>query len=153
MRFWLNKGVDGFRVDAVPHLCEDDRFADEPLTGNPNPNDYGYTEKIYTKDQPRTYEMVKGWREVLDEFPGDKVMMIEAYANISMTMKYYEYGAHFPFNFGLISETNRDSKAVDFKTVIDRWMLNMPAGATANWVVSRTRETSSNLGYLQVSPD
>jgi len=142
MRFWLDKGVDGFRVDAVPHLCEDTRYLDEPLTGNPNPEDYGYTDKAYTKDQPRTYEMVKEWRQVLDEYT-DRIMMIEAYANITMTMKYYVYGAHFPFNFGLITDTDKDSKAADFKNVIDRWMSNMPdSKEIANWVVSRAREKS-----------
>lgn len=116
---------------------------DEPLTGNPNPDDYGYTDKIYTKDQLRTYEIVKEWRRVLDEYE-DKVMMMEVYANMTMTIKYYVYGAHFPFNFGLISDTNRDSKAADFKRVIDTWMLNMPfVGGPANWVVSRMKETYS----------
>ncbi|XP_011135578.2 alpha-glucosidase isoform X2 [Harpegnathos saltator] len=134
IRFWLNKGVDGFRVDAVPHLCEHQGFPNEPLTGNANPNDYGYTDKIYTKDQPRTYEVTRGWRSVLDEYPGDKVMMIEAYSNITMTMKYYQYGAHFPFNFGMITDTSRDSTAADLKTMINKWMLNMPTDATANWV-------------------
>ncbi|XP_024888279.1 alpha-glucosidase-like [Temnothorax curvispinosus] len=134
MRFWLDKGVDGFRVDAIPHLCEDVRFLDEPLTGNPNPEDYGYTHKIYTKDLPRTYEIVKGWREVTDEY-SERVMMMEAYANMTMTMKYYVYGAHFPFNFGFVAETNQDSKATDFKRLIDRWMVNMPVlRGTANWV-------------------
>lgn len=142
LRFWLNKGVDGFRIDAVPHLCEDSEFLDEPLTGNPNPNDYGYTDKVYTKDQQHTYEVVKGWRKVLNEY-SNKVMMIEAYSNITMTMKYYVYGAHFPFNFGLITDTNKDSKPADFKRMIDRWMLNMPVlDGTANWVVSRARGTS-----------
>jgi len=142
MRFWLDKGVDGFRMDAVPHLCEDVRFLDEPLTDNSNPNDYGYTHKIYTKDLPHTYEVVKGWREVLNEYLDEKIMMIEAYANMTMTIKYYVYGAHFPFNFGFITDTNQDSKAIDFKRLIDRWMVNMPIlRATANWVVSRVRET------------
>lgn len=127
-------------MDAIPHLCEDLRFLDEPLTGNPNPKDYGYTHKIYTTNHPRTYEMVKGWREVLNEYSDQKVMMMEAYANMTMTMKYYVYGAHFPFNFGLITDTNRDSKAIDYKTLIDRWMINMPIlRGTANWVVSRER--------------
>ncbi|XP_050459031.1 alpha-glucosidase-like [Cataglyphis hispanica] len=135
LRFWLDKGVDGFRVDAVPHLCENVSFADEPLTGNPDPDDYGYTDKIYTKDQPRTYEMVKGWREVMDEYPDEKIIMMEAYANMTMTIMYYINGAHFPFNFGLITDTNRDSTAADFKNVIDRWMMNMPfVSGTANWV-------------------
>lgn len=116
---------------------------DEPLTGNPNPDDYGYTDKIYTKDQLRTYEIVQGWRQVLDEYQ-DKAMMMEVYANLTMTIKYYVYGAHFPFNFGLISDTNRDSKAADFKKVIDSWMLNMlVVDGPANWVVSRMKETYS----------
>ncbi|TGZ56900.1 Alpha-glucosidase, partial [Temnothorax longispinosus] len=135
MRFWLDKGVDGFRVDAIPQLCEDVRFLDEPLTGNPNPEDYGYTHKIYTKSQPRTYEIVKKWREVIDEY-SERVMMMEANGNITHTMKYYVYGAHFPFNFGFLDETNQDSKATDFKRLIDRWMVNMPVlRGTANWVL------------------
>lgn len=137
IRFWLEKGVDGFRVDAVPHLCEDERLLDEPVTGTTkDPNNYGYTDKIYTTHLPRTYEMVLGWRQVLDEFPQPKFMMIEAYANISMTMKYYRYGAHYPFNFGLITNVGKDSKSADFKNLIDTWMTNMPDGAIANWVVS-----------------
>ncbi|XP_071652889.1 alpha-glucosidase-like [Temnothorax longispinosus] len=135
LRFWLDKGVDGFRVDAVPHLCEDVRFLDEPLTGDPDPEVYGYTYKIYTEDQPRTYEIVKEWREVLNEYSGQKVMLIEAYTNMTMTLKYYVYGANFPFNFDFITDTNQDSKAIDFKRVIDRWTVNMPVlRATANWV-------------------
>jgi len=146
MRFWLDKGVDGFRVDAVPLLCEDIRYLDEPLTGNANPRDYAYTHKTYTKDQPGTYEIVKGWRQVLDEYPDERIMMIEAYANITMTMKYYLHGAHFPFNFGLITDTSKDSKAADFKNLIDQWMSNMPVlKGTANWVVSRARKTFLNL--------
>ncbi|TGZ32847.1 Uncharacterized protein DBV15_11689 [Temnothorax longispinosus] len=149
MRFWLDKGVDGFRVDAIPFLCEDVRFLDEPLTGNPNPKDPGYTYKTPYKNfspfldrfwparthQPRTYEIVRGWREVMDEYT-ERVMMMEAYANMTMTMKYYVYGAHFPFNFGFITDTNKDSKATDFKRLIDGWMVNMPVlRGTANWVV------------------
>ena len=136
MRFWLNKGVDGFRIDAVPHLCEDERFLDEPLSGDTDdPNNYGYTLKTYTKDQPKTYEIVRGWRSVLDEYKKpSRVMMIEAYANMSQTMKYYEAGAHFPFNFGLITEMNNDSKASDYKRMIDDWISNMPPRCTANWV-------------------
>lgn len=129
--------MDGFRVDAVPNICEDQRFLDEPLSGTTNdPNDYAYTRKIYTKDVPGTYDVVKGWSEVLAEYSGDKVMLIEAYTDIPMTMKYYTSGASGPFNFGMIIDLHNQSTAADFKHVIDRWMSNMPEGATANWVVS-----------------
>lgn len=51
MKFWLEKGVDGFRVDAVNHLFEDEDFNDEPETGlDADPNSYGFTNHYYTKD-------------------------------------------------------------------------------------------------------
>lgn len=143
LRFWLDKGVNGFRIDAIPFLCEDQRFLDEPVTDNPDPNDPGHTQKIYTQGQQRTYDMVKRWRKVFDEYlPEEKIMMMEAYSNLTATMKYYVYGSHFPFNFYLITDTNKDSRAADYKRVVDMWMLNMPVDGTANWVVGRTRERS-----------
>lgn len=51
MRFWLRKGVAGFRIDAVNHLFEAEDFPDEPLTGtDADPLSYGYTHHYYTKD-------------------------------------------------------------------------------------------------------
>lgn len=54
LTFWLDKGADGFRIDAVNHLFEDPAMRDEPLTGDTNdPSNYGYTKHIYTKDMVR----------------------------------------------------------------------------------------------------
>lgn len=51
LHFWLEKGVNGFRVDAVNHLFEDAKLRDEPLTGKTDDmNSYEYTKHIYTKD-------------------------------------------------------------------------------------------------------
>lgn len=67
-------------------------------------------------------------------------MMVEAYTNITNTMKYYgnatHAGAHFPFNFGIINNINNDTNAAGLKGAIDEWFAYMPAGAWANWVVS-----------------
>lgn len=50
--FWLNKGVAGFRVDAINHMFEDQRYLDEPRNQfNTDPNSYDYLTHIYTKDQ------------------------------------------------------------------------------------------------------
>lgn len=57
-------------------------------------------------------------------------------------MKYYESddgtrkGSHMPFNFLMISDLNKYSKAQDFVAIINEWMSHMPTGETANWVVS-----------------
>lgn len=70
MEFWLNKGVDGFRVDAIPHLFEHKDFLDEPRTNTPNVTDveYRYLDHIYTIDQPETYELVENWKKYLDHY-------------------------------------------------------------------------------------
>lgn len=51
LRFWLEKGAGGFRIDAVNHLYEVEDLRDEPLTGlTDDPNSYSYTHHHYTKD-------------------------------------------------------------------------------------------------------
>lgn len=51
LKFWLELGAAGFRVDAINHLFEVEDFRDEPLNDDDtNPNSYGYTHKHYTKD-------------------------------------------------------------------------------------------------------
>ena len=53
LKFWTDKGVDGFRMDAVPWLFEDPDFKDEPLSGWSNdPEDYLYLYHIYTFHYP-----------------------------------------------------------------------------------------------------
>lgn len=149
LRFWLRRGFDGFRVDALPYICEDMRFLDEPLSGETNdPNKTEYTLKIYTHDIPETYNVVRKFRDVLDEFPQPKHMLIEAYTNLSMTMKYYDYGADFPFNFAFIKNVSRDSNSSDFKKLIDNWMTYMPPSGIPNWVVSNKLIFSKKLNNV-----
>lgn len=152
MRFWLRKGVDGFRVDSSGFLYEDKLYRDEPLSGKTNdPNNPDYTIKTYTTDQPESYEIVRVFRQVLDEFEQPKLLMMEDYASLPAVMKYYRYGADLPFNFALIMQVDKNSKASDFKKVIDQWMSNMPAGGTANWVVSYfTKYFSCNITFYSM---
>ncbi|XP_046826177.1 maltase 1-like [Vespa crabro] len=142
IRFWLRKGVDGFRIDAVPHLFESDDLRDEPRSfdRSATKRDYTYLDHIYTKDDPRTYELVKSWRKVLDDYSDannedEKVMMTEAYTSLENTTKYYQYGSHIPFNFKLITDVNQNSTASDFKKIIDTWMVHTPSTGSANWVL------------------
>lgn len=74
LRFWLHKGIDGFRIDAIHHAFEiapdwDGNYADEPRNDwNQDPEDYGYTNHIFTADQPETKHLVFEWRAILDQF-------------------------------------------------------------------------------------
>ncbi|XP_049871092.1 maltase A1-like [Pectinophora gossypiella] len=149
--FWFKKGVDGFRLDAIPHLMEAEpdasgRYPDEPLSGNLwlTPDQPGYTTQIHVRDLIELYDVVYEWRTFSDQWQrengGDtKALLAEAYANITMTMLYYgdergRLGAHFPFNFDFITSLWGGSNARDFAFIIQRWLTYMPRGKTANWV-------------------
>ncbi|KAJ8729754.1 hypothetical protein PYW08_001335 [Mythimna loreyi] len=151
MKFWLDKGVDGFRVDALPYMMEADpadhggKYPDDPLSGLSQfePHQLGYTIPLYTKDLIELYDIVYEWREFIDDYTkkagGDtRVIFSEGYANITMTMLYYgneqgAIGAHFPFNFDFITDVSAKSNARDFVYTILKWLTYMPYGAVANW--------------------
>jgi hypothetical protein len=72
LRFWLDLGVDGFRVDAVRHLIENDQYRDEPLSQDVKDVDpnvmyiaYNHTE---TADQSGSYELIRRWRKFFDQY-------------------------------------------------------------------------------------
>ena len=115
MRFWLDRGVDGFRVDAVSQLYEDPNFADEIPAANPGaalPEDYRYwVHDQITFNRPETYDVIAEMRSVLKEYDDTdgqhRVLMTEAYVPVDSLIKYYGNetyrSADFPFNFGLIT--------------------------------------------------
>lgn len=142
--FWLTKNIVGFRVDAFNHMFENASFPDEPVSGNTNDiNSYEYLSHIHTKDQQETFEMIYNWRQYFDEFArknnvSDKILMVEVYASIEDTMRYYRapngtIGSHMPFNFQLIY-VGQPLTAVNVKQNIDHWLNYMPPGHTPNWV-------------------
>ncbi|XP_039437600.1 maltase 1-like [Culex pipiens pallens] len=146
LRFWMGKGASGFRVDAVNHMFEDAEFRDEPVVDPSDPLRYGYTNLMYTNSLLETYDVIGHWRRVIDDYAKEHdretiIMMTEAYTSMDMIMRFYESDdgveqrAHFPFNFAMITELNAQSKARDFKYVIDRFLENMPRGKVTNWVL------------------
>lgn len=80
LRFWFDRGVDGFRVDAIHHLVEDEEGRDNP----PNPNwrpGMAPTKRwlqIRTVDQPEVHACIQGMRRISDSYP-QKLMIGEAY--------------------------------------------------------------------------
>ena len=69
LRFWLNLGVSGFRIDAVPHFFEDERFLDEEIVPDKNPDTYESVTRKYTYNlQPEINDLLAKFRSILDEF-------------------------------------------------------------------------------------
>ncbi|SER52335.1 alpha-glucosidase [Tranquillimonas rosea] len=136
MRFWFDRGVDGFRVDAAEHLTPDDQLRDNL----PNP-DWRVEEgparslfRTYSSHQPEGFEIVREMRQVADEYPG-RVLVGEAYGTLDEVMLYYGEtgdGFHLPFNFELITAPWDPLHIADFA---DTYEGALPAGAWPNWVL------------------
>lgn len=149
MRFWLDKGADGFRLDAVALLYEvKDLHTDEPLSGwTSDTLSYDYTLHYYTRDLDEVYEMIYEWRELADDyqrvFGGDRrLLMSEAYVNLTEYPRYFvsrdnasRFGSEMPFNFLPLEGLNIDSSADDFYRIINQVIDAVPKGTQLNWVM------------------
>ncbi|EFN63688.1 Maltase 1 [Camponotus floridanus] len=141
LTFWLDTGIDGFRVDSAAFIFEDKKLRDEPrsnATGE-TPQDYGYLNHIYTTDQIASYELFGSWKKYLDEYADEdnqdqKLLVMEAYTSFPHTIQYYDYNV-LPFNFMFIVNLTAKSSAKDFKEKIDLWINSIPHGEVSNWVV------------------
>lgn len=70
----MDRGVVGFRFDALKHLYESDSFLDEPCIGSEKEcaTQYFSLNHTYTVDQPETTEIIKEWREFIDNHTRNK---------------------------------------------------------------------------------
>ncbi|WP_445492174.1 alpha-amylase family glycosyl hydrolase [Rhodopseudomonas sp. RCAM05734] len=152
MRFWLRRGVDGFRVDVIWHLIKDGEFRDNPVNPNFNagrpPHEAVLT--LHSADQPEVQEVVAEMRRVVDEFD-DRVLIGEVYLPVERLVAYYGKdlsGANLPFNFALLSAP---WNAREIAALIDRYEQALPLGAWPNWVLGNhdRPRVASRVGAAQ----
>ena len=136
MKFWLSKGIDGFRMDVLWLLIKDGQFRDNL----PNPDYTGGSTfwsvlPTWTADQPETHEIVHEMRGLLEGY-GGRVLIGEIYLDVDKLVTYYGTSerpeAHLPFNFHLIQS---DWKAESIAELIRRYEAALPAGAWPDWVL------------------
>lgn len=136
MRFWLDRGVDGFRVDVMHHIVKDRDLRDNPPNPDWQPGLSPYREllTIHTVDLPEVQEIVTQMRAVLEEYE-DRMMVGEIYLPVERIMAYYGasgQGAHLPFNFQLIG---LPWKARDIAAAVERYEALLPSFGWPNWVL------------------
>lgn len=140
LRFWLDRGVDGFRIDAIAFLLEDPQLRDEPI--NPNHDQdcdkdcQDYLNHIYTRNYVGIHNVIRGWRQVLNSYPGNRFMVGEAYESTRTVVTYYGQDLdefHFPFNFFLL--VNNDWTGTKVNSLVKEWLTHMPSGGWPNWVL------------------
>ena len=126
IRFWLRRGADGFRLDAVNYLYEDPQLRDNPVLPELR---FGSTteheqEKKYNRDLPEVQDAMVRLRAFNDSINPESVLVGEAYVpKWEELMRYYgpaDNGVHLPFNFFLVMEPARSQlKAPVFRSVIE----------------------------------
>jgi alpha-glucosidase len=153
MRFWLDKGVDGFRVDVLWHLVKDDQWRDNPPNPDHDPqreSQYNALLPAFSTDQPEVHDVVAELRSVIDEYD-DRLLIGEIYLPISKLVAYYgveRSGAHLPFNFQLVT-TPWDAGRV--RAVADEYDASVPADEWPNWVLGNHDQSriASRVGPAQ----
>ncbi len=136
LRFWLDRGVDGFRVDVLWLLIKDDQFRDNPPNPAFLPDQASINSllHVYNSDRPEVQEVVAEMRRVLDNY-SERVLIGEIYLPIKRLVAYYGKdlsGAQLPFNFQLI-QTAWNAAAV--AKLVDQYEAALPAGGWPNWVL------------------
>ena len=152
MRFWLDKGVDGFRVDVMWHMIKDEQLRDNPVNPHYQPHmpTYDQVLPVYSTDQPEVHDIVRKMRQVLDAYP-ERMMIGEIYLPIHKLVTYYgtdSSGAHLPFNFLLLS---MPWDAQKIAAAIDEYEGALPADGWPNWVLGNHDQPriTSRVGLQQ----
>jgi len=136
LRFWLERGVDGFRVDVLWHLIKDEQFRDNPV--NPDwregADPYQRLLELHTTDQAEVHAVVTRMRRLVDQYQ-DRVLIGEIYLPVERLVQYYGVnlsGVQVPFNFQLLLAKWH---ARDIARIISQYEAALPKGGWPNWVL------------------
>ncbi|CAN5588068.1 alpha-amylase family glycosyl hydrolase [soil metagenome] len=153
LKFWLDRGVDGFRIDAAHYVGKDEQFRDNPpappgaMTMHKPMGDYDRQLHLYDKGRPFAHEVYQGIRRFVDEYAedagcDDRLLIGEMHLYDWDEWASY-YGPelnefHLPYNFGLLITDWTASDSAELINAIER---ALPEGAWPNWVVGNHDES------------
>ena len=153
LRFWLDRGVDGFRIDVLWLLLKDEQFRDNPMNPYWKPGDAPDKRQfdLYTGDQPGMHEIGRELRAVVDSY-GERILIGELYLPIDRMVQYYGEQLdeiHLPFNFQLVLMPTWEASAI--QQIVDAYAGTLPPGAWPNWVLGNhdQRRIASRVGQEQ----
>jgi len=137
LRFWFERGVDGFRIDVLWHLIKARGLPDNP----PNPayrarmGEMHRVLQVNSTDQPEVHAIAGEMRRIADGF-GERVLIGEIYLPLDRLMHYYGAGGapgvHLPFNFQLV---DAPWDARELRSMLVAYEAALPPGGWPNWVL------------------
>lgn len=146
-RFWLERGVDGFRVQAANFLFETENLPFEGIVDiNGDRTSRSNLDLQNSMNRPQSYQFIFEVRQMMDNFTDasddkqTRLLMTEAYASIAQQVRWYGtdeefHGAHWPSNMIFVSKLDQDSTAHDFKNATADWMDAIPPWGKPNWAL------------------
>ena len=137
MNYWVGRGVDGFRVDAMHHFIEDEKMRDDPPNPNFIPgqqNPYRALRHIYSKGDTDFRAGGSFFTDFLDKNPTSFVVS-EAYASVEEIMKMYlavPSKNYMPFNFNLATMS---WGAENYKKFVDEYESQLRPHRESNYIL------------------
>jgi len=122
VRFWLDRGVAGFRLDAIPTLFEDPQLRDEPAVGGTNAYGDPILADNYTDNLPEVHDVMRRLRRLVSSYPGNRVLIGETYLpNIQELDKWYGGASHNELNLPMDMQIGFLNKldASEFRRLIE----------------------------------
>ena len=139
LRFWFDRGVDGFRVDAVLPVIKDDQFRD-----NPPRTDAGFGKdtgssrdqlRIYNENRPELHGILRDMRAIANEYSGDRLLLGEVYSlDPDLATKYYGRNDEFQLVLN-VSLVNLPWEATKMRHCVEAFEGALPSGAQATLVL------------------
>jgi len=138
LRFWLDRGVDGFRIDVLWHIVKADGLPDNPVNPDWRP---GITERDrliqrHSTDQPEAHAIAAEFRRLTGGYDGERLLVGEIFLPNDRLARWYGTpgapGVHLPFNFQLIEQP---WDAAVLARVIAEYDASVPAHGWPNWVM------------------
>ena len=152
LRFWLDRGGDGFRVDVIWHIAKDPQFRDNPRNPNYQPGQNPHHEVVstYEADHPDVHQIIAELRQVIDAYP-QRMMVGEIYLPVERLVSYYGEGGggvHMPFNFQLVT---MPWNARTIAAAVEAYEAALPGYGWPNWVLGNhdNHRIVSRIGAAQ----
>jgi alpha-glucosidase len=154
LRFWLDRGVDGFRVDQPHAMAKAAGLPDHPDVERAGA---GFIEGEASPPmwfQEEVHPIFRKWRQILDSYPGDRAMCGEAYvlplSFMAKWVRHDEFNQTFNFRF---LNSNWDAKTL-FENINESFEAFDGVGAPSTWVLNNhdVLRHASRFGGLKVKP-
>ncbi|WP_442509640.1 alpha-amylase family glycosyl hydrolase [Novipirellula sp. SH528] len=137
LRFWLDRGVDGFRIDVLWHIIKAEALPNNPINPHwtPQRTQRDQLIQLYSTDQPEAHAISAEFRDLADSY-GDRVLIGEICLPNDRHARWFgtpdRLQVHLPFNFQLM-ENSWD--AASLRQMIADYEASLPEFGWPNWVI------------------